>query len=407
MPYGILSQVLASGTNFLVLVSLARIQGVDQFGWSALSIAAVTACVGISRSVFGTSIALAADSSDLLVKEGRFGTTVSAMATLTLTAPVACWSFATGQWTIFAIAIGSPLIVFHDTLRQVCFSGDRARIAMTSDLARFLLLTFVTITAARLSLSAPTIVGVWGGATALAAGDLAHRLHWRPFRGGALDHWRRSANQRYPLFGDSLLIQFTPVVTSILIGSALSAAALSAFRGGSTVLGPVSILLTAVPLLMLPRLVRESVGTFQDAFTRLCRVSVGLTGVCILISLGTLVAPRGAGELVLGDSWGPTRPILPVMALQFALQPWALSVSTSLKLVGRSQLLVPLRLVRSIGLVVVVAAATRTGSVLTVVTAILIFEAFATLGYLAVGYRCRNLQVGASVRSPTSSTGES
>lgn len=402
-PSGLASQVLASGTNFVLLVTLARSQGADTFGWSALAIAGVTAVVGISRSVFGTSLALAAASPEHLRTESRFGGTASALATTAVMAPVMLWALTREDWQIVMVALGAPFIVFHDTLRQVCFSAGSAHLAMKADLGRMALVALPAV--ATLAYSVPSLLSilVWWGSACMSALYLVHRLRWRPLSGSLLSHWRESASQRFSLLGDSLLIQLTPVVTSLLIGSALSAVALSAFRGGSTLLGPISILLTAVPLLMMPRIVREGSPTYVDAMRRLRPINMGLSGACVAIGACAPFVPASVGEVVLGESWTPTQQILPFLALQFALQPWALSVTTGLKLIGKSHLLVPLRAARSVGLIVTVVVAMRSGSITVVVGSILAFEAVATLGYLAVGRHHR----AQPVRTPRSMSGPS
>lgn len=402
-PSGLASQLLASGTNFVLLVTLARSQGADTFDWSALAIAGVTAVVGVSRSVFETSVALAADSPEHLRTEGRFGGTASTLATAAVMAPVVVWALSQADWQIAMVAVGAPFIVFQYTLRQVCFSAGSAHLAMRADLARAALIMLPEVGTSVMAIPSHVSVGVWWGSACATAIYLVRQLGWRPFAGSLVAHWRQSTGQRFSLLGDSLLVQLTPVVTSLLIGSALSAVALSAFRGGSTLLGPISILLTAVPLLMLPRLVREGAPTFAHAMGRLRPINMGLSGACLAVSAGAPFVPDSIGEILLGDSWTPTQRVLPLLAVQFALQPWALSITTGLKLIGRSHLLVPLRAVRSLGLVVVVIVALQSGSLTVVVSSMVAFEALATLGYLIVGHRHRTLptRTASSIREPS------
>lgn len=401
-PSGLVSQVLASGTNFILLITLARSQEAGSFGWSALAIAVVTALVGISRSVFGTSIALAADSASHLRAEGRFGGTASLLATTLFMAPVALLAFGREEWQIAVVALGAPFVVFQDTLRQVCFSSCVPHLAMKADLARILLVALPGVGTTFVTIPSALSVGIWWGSALVTGLYLAVRLGWRPYFRSLVVHWQRTAEQRFSLLGDSLLVQLTPVVNSFLIGSALSAVALSAFRGGSTLLGPISILLTAVPLLMMPRIVREGSPTFAHAMQRLRPINVALSAACLVIAAGAPFVPAPLGKMVLGDSWLPTQTILPLLAMQFALQPWALSVTTGLKLIGRTRLLVPLRLARSTGLILVVIIALSSGSITAVVVAILAFETLATLAYLAVGRRHRAMQVrtAQSARAP-------
>lgn len=401
-----MSQVLASGTNFLVLMALARSQGAEQFGWSALSVAVVTASVGVTRSALGTSISLSAASPEHLRREGRFGVTVGVVAVLILALPFTVWAATIHDWTILIISLASPFIVMQDLLRQICFSGQRASLAFHADLFRFALALPPALLTGTLSISPQTIIGLWWASAVLTAGYLVRRLSWRPYRGNAYSHWQNDGGMRYALLGDSLLVQLTPVVTSFMIGAGLTPIALSAFRGGSTLLGPISILLTAVPLLVLPKLVRDEVGTFGEAFARLRTITWSLSAACVFMALASIAAPDDLGQYILGDSWKPASAILPLMALQFALQPWALSVSTGLKLVGRGGALVWLRVMRSTVLVIAVASTIPSGSVVVVVGTILVVEIFTTVVYLFLGHRFRSLPVQTPTRPSTTLIGE-
>lgn len=386
-PSGLVSQILSSVSNFLLLLSLARVQDASDFGWTALAVAVVTGAVGVTRSVFGTPIALAAGDALQLWPESRYGVSRGFASALLVGSPLMIWGIYDGDWALLLVGLSAPVVVLHDLLRQVCFAAGRAATAMHSDLLRSAAMSLPLAGTAFTAVAPVVSVGVWASSAAMSALFIRVALKWRSrSQEGSLSASRHPGYQRLSLFGDELLTQITPLANSIVIGSSVGAVALSAFRGGSTLLGPVSILLTAVPLLVLPHLVRERVTAFGTVLTRLLPINLALSLLCVAIAFSPALVPVHVGQLLLGDSWSPTSEILPFMALQFALQPWTLSITTALKLTGEMTLLFRLRLGRSALVVLAVAAVAPFFTVKGVVLAILISELFSTIIYLWIAH---------------------
>lgn len=387
VPWGLVSQVLASGTNFLVLMNLARLQDARSFGWSAVIVALITASVGVTRSVLGTHLALAAHSSEGLSRETRFAVTAGAVAVLPLVIPGLAWSALTTDSLILSACMAAPLVVVNDVFRQAAVSSRRSGLAAGGDAWRFVVGLLVLALSLELSPRPWLVLTCWGLAAGVASWWIGRRIGWRPQRGGLRAHLALSWRSRRALLADSALVQATPVLTSLTVGALLGPVALSAFRGSSTMLGPISIFLTAIPLLMLPRLVHQGVDSPAPAMRQMGPVVLVLSFACIGVAAVTPFIPQTAGEVVLGDSWQATATVLPIMALQFALQPWGTMASTVLKLVGRERLLIPLRVTLSTSILICVGVVSIFGSLVAVVMVVLVVELIMTAVYVHTARR--------------------
>lgn len=387
-PWGLISQILASGTNFAVLIALARQEEVEDFGWSALTIAVVTAVVGVCRSVFGTAIALSSRADRSLTTEARRGTAVATLLVALFGLPAAVIFFLIGDVTAAMAFLVAPVVTFHDMLRQACFSVQRASSAAMGDAIRLAIGLLIIPLSGLLGIPGWMVVLSWGITAGIGGTLLAGCVGWTlPSLSDLMSASTYPRRSRLELFGDSLLIQFTPIVTGSIVGLSLGAIALSGFRGASTILGPMSIFFTAIPLLMLPKLAREQVSSPRHAMKTMAPISLALSAACMTIAALSLCIPQSLGIGLLGDSWKAAIPVLPLLALQFSLQPWSIQASTTLKLVGNTSALLRLRVVRSVFVVICVLLVAQRGTLLTVVIAIIFAEATMTVAYILTAQR--------------------
>lgn len=384
IPWGAVSQAASSATNFAVLIALARSQKVEDFGWTALILGAGMAMVGLSRSVFATPIALLAGRGLKLERESNFGATAAPLVAALLFLPIVVFSIAQGRITVVALALSTPCVVFQDTLRYSCFAYNRAIAAGLADTTR-LAVALACIPLAG-DISAATIGGIWGISALVSGLGQAAVLSWRPAR-GLRKHWAATREDRLPLLVESTLIQGGPLITSAIVGLALGGWALSGFRGAGTLLGPINIALSTLPLLAIPALAREGIDDSSVAFRRLVRYSWPLSLSCLGFAVTTIFIPTSVGRLLLSGSWEPTALVLPIAAVQYALQPWSIAAAVAFKLSKRHRPLIFLRTAMTLLTISGVSIAAFLGSLVTVFLTILLVETFMTAVYVWIALK--------------------
>lgn len=386
------SQVASSATSFLVLITLARTQPAIEFGWTALTIAFVMALVGLCRSIFGTPVALSAGNKERLRQEASFAATLPTILALVVTLPLSVSLLVSERTLLATVAIATPVILFQDSLRQSCIAMGRVKLAAAVDSLRvgILLLALQTTIFADPPTSTPVIA--WAGGAAVAAFIQVRLTHWRRFEASLAGHLRDTWRTRVPLLGDSVIVQSTPLATSIIVGGAFGAIGLSGFRGAGTLLGPISILLTTIPLVALPALSRANTTSFTDVVRTTLPIAGFISASCVGFAAIAWVAPDSLGQKVLGDSWGPTSHILPILALQYAAQPWTIMATIAFKLSGKFKLLVGLRAANSATILLIVFWASRFTTLYGTVIGILCVEFAAAALHLAMASRSGSIR---------------
>ena len=385
--YGLISQIASSATSFVVLVTLARLQSAVEFGWTALTIASVMAITGVCRSCFGTPVALAAGDPARLAQESKFSATAPTALAIIAATPCALALLILHQPLGAAVALVAPVVLFQDALRQIGIAANRPRLTATSDILRVVLVAVVLGVSTATPVPEWTPVAAWGIGALVMGVIQARILGWLPFSDPLWQYWNETRGARLALLGDSVMVQATPLATSLIVGSALGPVALSAFRGTGTLLGPVSILMTTIPLIALPALSRAKESSFT-AVARAAAPTAGLvSGMCLLFAVAALLLPDAIGTEILGASWEPTSTVLPIVALQYATQPWTILATITFKLGRQLSALLLLRMTNAIATLAAVAVSAHTSNIQGVVVAMLVVELVMACAHLAVASR--------------------
>ena len=92
----------------------------------------------------------------------------------------------------------------------------------------------------------------------------------------------------------------------------------ASLRGASTILSPLAVLLSALPLVIIPESVRSGTSA-RAVWRKLCRI--GFVGSFAVITVGPalVLLPARVGELILGDSWDYVRVVLPIVSINTLL----------------------------------------------------------------------------------------
>ena len=323
--YSLLDQVMSSASNALVVFAVARVASVDAFGAAVLLFALATAAISICRGAVGTPIMLAAGRGhDDLRREAGFATTTALSLGLAVSGAAAVTSFLLGtprMGAAFALAI--PIVVVVDVFRYTIIAASRPGIAMMWDTiwAAGSALLFAITQFKPDAISDVTLVSLWAMFAIISAMGMGWNFRLRPgFRG--IDNWWRAtygSRIRYGL--ESGLGQIKIIVITAISTAVIGAFAAASLRGAATLLSPLAVLLSALPLVIIPEAVRS--GTSPTVvWRRLCLI--GLVGSLSVITIGPALTlfPDRVGEFVLGESWSYARAVLPIISIEYAAAVW-------------------------------------------------------------------------------------
>lgn len=103
----------------------------------------------------------------------------------------------------------------------------------------------------------------------------------------------------------------------------------AALRGASTLFGPISVMMSALPLFLLPAVARDR-GDLMTAWQSLRPVALGLTCISLLNMAVMLSLPDRFGELLLGEAWKVAYPIVVFAGIEYAAVVWLSAAFTCL-----------------------------------------------------------------------------
>jgi|tagenome__1003787_1003787.scaffolds.fasta_scaffold20967220_2 O-antigen/teichoic acid export membrane protein len=306
-------QVLSGLSNFLTLMLVARSVQPEGFGRFAVVYTLFLGILGTARQMWGTRISLTRSAEEALWQARRLmgaAVWVTPFAICLITLP----SLALTGWRtlpiILVLAAALPIVVAQDLCRYASIASGRPAVAAVSDLL------WVAVVAGAYAFRPPIMfaLAAWlGGAILSLAAALIGLRSWP-----ALSHGWSALRQRHRTGEVSALgyvsASLATYVTLALATVALGPAAAGALRGASTVMAPVNTLFAFAGLSMLPVIFR---APHAHRLRPVGQVSLGLVVAATVWGGVLLLVPPGVGQLLLGESWGGARSVLPWTVLEY------------------------------------------------------------------------------------------
>lgn len=344
---GVIDQAFSSGSNALILVAFARSSAVEIFGQLALIFLALTALLGVTRGLVGAHLALLGGKLEQLEDEAPFALALSLLVGLVVTALAltgcSLWGLPTAAW---ALAASPMVLVTQDTLRIVAIATGRPNRAAVSDGLWFAgSIAAIGLTVVMPGISSTTITTVWVFTAFLAMVLLWMMLPVRPRFAGMAAWIRRDLTDRLAFGFEGVISSLNGIAITVIVTSTLGFVATAAVRGAATVLGPLTLLMGALPLVLVPELSRSTLAL--DGPQLWYRLKwVGLTIGLVALALGSigLWLPHSVGQTLLGDTWPLAQRVLPLVGLEYAFLAWMHAATTGLRALGAGQRLLSIRL---------------------------------------------------------------
>ena len=330
---------MSSASNTFALLAVARVSDVIEFGIVSLLWIVIMTAVSLLRGLVGTPLLLAsAQSAQVLRRELEHSFAIAAVLGCLTGICIAIVGIAfDGVYLAIPLAIAAPIVLLQDVHRYGAVAGGRINLALVSDgvwaaaSVGALLITFLPS-----SVSSPNMVlAIWAffGGVSLVTISIGQTMSLR-FSGGIA--WLRSTAKDRTRYGleaavGSASALFVAMMGVVLIG-VTSAAAL---QGAGTLLGPLSVIITALPLAVIPEALRAN-HTNRQTWILLRRLGVAMSILAILIGLAGYILPAQIGDIILGQSWSIVAPLLPFTGLEYAALAWVCICLTMLRSQGKS-----------------------------------------------------------------------
>ncbi len=324
LGWGVADQGLSSLTNLAVTLSIARTLGAEQFGAFSLAYVtyafALTASRGLATDPLMVRFGGAEGPTWRRAVTGSTGTAMAVgLAAGTCMLGVAALTHGPAKYAFLALGLMLPALLLQDSWRYAFFAARRGGQAFLNDMVWALAL-IPGLLGVRMvgDKNVFWFVLVWGAAAAVAAtiGSVQARVLPRLSESRRWLSQHRDLSFRYLAEGASA--SAATQLRTYGIGLILGLAAVGYVQGAYTLMGPLMIMLFGTGAVIVP----EVAQAHRRSPRHLPIVCLGyggslaaaalLWGVLLLVLL-----PRGLGELLLGEVWGPTYPLVPLVTLAF------------------------------------------------------------------------------------------
>lgn len=330
--WGLIDQVLSSGTNFGLALVAGRLLGPSGLGVVTIGFTTVMALVVLQRYLLSEPLTITTSNAPRGARSEKTAAAITtsilfalAAASLALTVGGLLGGTLGTAFRVFALWI--PGVLLQDLWRGVLFREGRGRDATINDAIWMIaMLTALSLVASRPS--AQLIVSTWGFGALMAAAAGFIQLRLIP---GALAAARRWwFDEAWPLGRWSGLEAISEMAGNVgffvLVGSLLGPAAAGGMSAARVVFAPVTLIAPAISLPALPAMTQSLASSRREAgrlTKRLIGVFLGLTVAYYamvglvrdpLLSLlfghrfvqyGALIFPVGLSQLSVALAMGP------------------------------------------------------------------------------------------------------
>lgn len=336
---------LSSLGTFLLSIAVARSTDSRGLGEFALALASVMIVGGLVRAILSEPLSsYLPDYREVL--RARCYAALLGTVSVPLLFGLAVF-FESSQ--LLLVALASPALgIFEHLKYSYTALFDRPRPILMEIPRLGAAVVGLTLTST-FSLSPELLLGSWLAAMVCVVAALLTIDRHHPMGSPRLD--RPTLRVRSLFAGEYLVGGGTLQLTTFIIGAIAGLAANGAIRGGGTLLGPASLMVSGVNSLLVPYLARSR-GDLSEQLRRGGRIALILAGASLLLVGLLLAAPDEWGVVVLGDSWEASRAILPWLGLDLictSLAVPAAAAHRAVRAAGRAikvqSALSPLRLV--------------------------------------------------------------
>lgn len=324
LTVSVADQMASSGSNFLLVVLVARGANPSELGILLLAYAVLTGSVVMTRSALGAIIGMdhvlaGADTKRVLVSRSTAASMVLSLIPLGI---LVTWGLILGldrdvARGVILLGILSPLVIVQDLLRYVAIAAGRPAVALASD--------SLWLVCCSVGLVLPLAFGVfdeslisgvlaWGiGAFLALIYSIAVVRPGIPIWSGTL-RWLRADIRRVHLSLTAAAGSLSQVGNASLVGAALGPQAIGAVRGAGTLFGPLNTITSSIAIALVPEAKRTSPlkadRLFRAATAGMILLTVAWGGTILLV-------PSEIGSAILGETWGLARALVLATTIEY------------------------------------------------------------------------------------------
>lgn len=315
ISWGLLDQVVASGSTFVFVVIAASSLKPTEFGAIAFVFEFYLLGVFVARGVTGDPLTSRFSGLDARSLRGpmRSATTTAILTGSGMGLLVAAGASFAGpplRDVLFVAAVALPGLALQDFVRSALIVQGRVRATFCNDTLWAVSQLPAMGLAIAIHPTAATVFGAWA-----ATGCMAALVGLVQLRSGVAHPrravgWLRETRDLWPYYlADNLVYQLSALLLMVVVATTAGLAAMAGFRVAMTVYAPLSLVgrgVISVSVAMLARRRNDPAGVRRRAML----ISAILTPMALTWGVLMLFVPTAAGEALFGDSWHEAEPLV-------------------------------------------------------------------------------------------------
>jgi hypothetical protein len=307
--------LISSGTNSLMVFSLAGVSASDEFGIFMVAYFSFTMLLAATRNAFGVEVSLASSAPTRVRVETGSSTKLliagsPIIVALVIAAPALAGAEISAPLLVLSIATIAALI--QDVLRySLAALGDYGRL-LAGDLLWLLFVVVGVILRFTVGIEPAAFIALWGlGAAVSYVFMFPHAAVPVSVPTAAL-HLRRTLANRVRLAVATLTRGASITLAGVLVVRLVGPEAHGALVGASQLMTPASFLVALFGLAVLPVAARSGVRAATSLFVK---ATLAVVVLCITWLALALLLPDFVGVLILGETWTNSIALLPIVGV--------------------------------------------------------------------------------------------
>jgi O-antigen/teichoic acid export membrane protein len=237
---------------------------------------------------------------------------------------------------LMAVGLTMAPLLMQDAARMIFFAqGHPARAALNDAVWAVVQFTVIGVLAANGTAGTGTLTLAWGGSAAVCVVLALVQLRTVPRPMETAGWIRQHRDIVGYLLPDNLLTSGGLQASTLLVGKLVGLKGVAAFRGGQVLLGPLSIVSSALMAFATPELSRRPYLTTRTRW----RIALGAGGLVTVVSLAymavLLLLPDAVGTWLFPGSWEAADSVLLPMSLFVTVA--GLSLGPALMIIAMGQ----------------------------------------------------------------------
>ena len=256
------------------------------------------ALLGTTRGLLGNGLARLSGSSQIK-KEASYAVTVALLLGLAVMALSAMIQVAMGEFNPLILLLSASIVFVlpQDVMRWSAIADQKFWSCLVSDLL-WALASLAMLFVPSIRNSAPACAGVWLAGAAAALLWLILREKVSPQFRGFRDWWMHGRSTRLYFGLEGIVSSWTGFISLGIATLTVGTTGAAALRGGGILLGPLALVLSAIPMLGIPEMARSGqVRNGRQAWQRLRVVAWTLGTVSLLVGFMVFIVPARGGAI--------------------------------------------------------------------------------------------------------------